>query len=193
MSQMPPDPPQPPQQPPYPPPPQGYGYPPGGYGYPPPGYGYPPPGQGWGSDPRATAASKVKGPAIGLIVVACLWMLYGLYEAAGTIRFANNHQKLVQLYRQAGVSGEIVRMVEQNAGTIIRMALGFWAVTLCLSALTIFGAIQMLLFKSRSLAYTAAIIQLIPCISGCFIIGIPFGIWALVVLSNAEVKAAFER
>ena len=36
----------------------------------------------------------------------------------------------------------------------------------------------------------AAIIAMIPC-HGCCILGLPFGIWALVVLSAPEVKAAF--
>ena len=39
----------------------------------------------------------------------------------------------------------------------------------------------------------AAIVAMIPRISPCCLLGLPFGIWALVVLSNGTVKAAFRR
>ena len=38
---------------------------------------------------------------------------------------------------------------------------------------------------------TASILAVIPCLSPCFILGIPFGIWALVVINQADVKEAF--
>jgi hypothetical protein len=38
----------------------------------------------------------------------------------------------------------------------------------------------------------AAIVALIPCFSPCCLIGLPIGIWALVVLSKPEVKSQFE-
>jgi hypothetical protein len=40
---------------------------------------------------------------------------------------------------------------------------------------------------------TGAISALIPCEVYCWIPSLPFGIWALIVLNNAEVKAAFGR
>jgi hypothetical protein len=38
---------------------------------------------------------------------------------------------------------------------------------------------------------TASVIAMIPCISPCCIVGLPIGIWAMVVLSKPEVKSAF--
>lgn len=45
--------------------------------------------------------------------------------------------------------------------------------------------------QSYGFAMTAAILAMIPCISPCCLIGLPLGIWALVVLMKPEVKAAF--
>lgn len=42
-----------------------------------------------------------------------------------------------------------------------------------------------------TLAVTASILAMIPCLGPCCLIGIPIGIWALVVLFKPEVKSAF--
>jgi ABC-type proline/glycine betaine transport system permease subunit len=47
--------------------------------------------------------------------------------------------------------------------------------------------------KGRGLAIAGAILAMIPLFTCCCcVIGLPVGIWALVVLMNAEVKAAFD-
>jgi predicted Zn finger-like uncharacterized protein len=38
--------------------------------------------------------------------------------------------------------------------------------------------------------FTACILAMIPCVN-CCILGLPFGIWGLVVLNKPEVKDAF--
>ena len=45
--------------------------------------------------------------------------------------------------------------------------------------------------ESYSFAMAASIIAMIPCIGPCCLLGIPFGIWSIVVLGDAQVKAAF--
>jgi hypothetical protein len=44
--------------------------------------------------------------------------------------------------------------------------------------------------KSYGLAVVAAILAILPCTFGWFL-ALPVGIWALVVLQNAEVREAF--
>lgn len=64
----------------------------------------------------------------------------------------------------------------------IRMA---WAlILLAASAFTLYSAIQMKNLKSHSTAKMGAIVACIPCIGPCCIVGIPFGIWALIVLAK---------
>ena len=55
----------------------------------------------------------------------------------------------------------------------------------------LFGAIKMRQLQNYGLAMTAAILAMLPC-GLCCIIGLPFGIWALVILLDANVKAAFQ-
>ena len=54
------------------------------------------------------------------------------------------------------------------------------------------GGIAMVRNKNIGLARTGAIVALIPCLSPFCIIGIPFGIWAVIVLFDPTVKAAFK-
>jgi hypothetical protein len=64
---------------------------------------------------------------------------------------------------------------------------------LAISALVLWSGLQMRQLKGRGLAIAGAILAMIPCFTGCCcVIGLPVGIWALVVLMNAEVKAAFD-
>ena len=55
----------------------------------------------------------------------------------------------------------------------------------------IFASMKMMNLQNWGMALAAAILIIIPCLSPCCCLGIPVGIWAIVVLVNAEVKAAF--
>lgn len=46
--------------------------------------------------------------------------------------------------------------------------------------------------ESRRLAYVGAVLAVIPFLSPLYVLGIPFGIWALVLLRQPEIKLAFE-
>jgi hypothetical protein len=59
------------------------------------------------------------------------------------------------------------------------------------SLITIIGSVQMLRLKSWGLGITASVLSMINFASCCCILGLPFGIWALVVLSSSDVKEAF--
>jgi hypothetical protein len=54
------------------------------------------------------------------------------------------------------------------------------------------GAVNMLRLDSHGAATSAALAAMLPCSPG-WLIGLPVGIWALVVLRAPEVKAAFRR
>jgi hypothetical protein len=57
--------------------------------------------------------------------------------------------------------------------------------------LVISGAVCMLRLKLYALAMTGSIVAMVPCFSGCCLLGLPLGIWALLVLNRPEVKNAF--
>jgi len=59
-----------------------------------------------------------------------------------------------------------------------------------LNGFVLFGAIKLLRLQNRGMAMAGAVVAMLPC-QCCCVLGLPFGIWALVVLSKPEVKSAF--
>jgi hypothetical protein len=80
-------------------------------------------------------------------------------------------------------------------GPMITIVYGVYAVFLiAVSGFVIFAALRMMKLKSWPLALTASILVMIPCFSGyACLLGVPIGIWAIVVLVNAETRAAFQQ
>ena len=58
-------------------------------------------------------------------------------------------------------------------------------------SLIIFASVKMRRLESWGLSTTAAILTVIPCTSSCCLIGIPIGVFALMVVFDPNVKAAF--
>jgi predicted Zn finger-like uncharacterized protein len=127
----------------------------------------------------AAAESAVAGPAIALMVVAglaiALCVLGLLLNLLGTGLMA------------AGARGGAQQSdVALNAVTGIGSAI----FGLCYWSLVMVGAVKMKNLSSYGLAMTACIVAMLPC-SACCLLGLPFGIWGLVVLNNPDVKDAF--
>jgi len=64
-------------------------------------------------------------------------------------------------------------------------------VGMVVSILILIGAIKMRRLESQGWATAAAVMAMIPCVSPCCILGLPFGIWALVAMGDPQVKWAF--
>lgn len=169
-----------------PPPPGGYqppSPPPGGYPPPPPPLppqppygGYPPPPPAVGG---SSAASKVAGPAIALMVISSLSI------ATYLVRLL-----VLLIWPELGRSfanDDVLPFMRFAQGMAMFVCLGGIAINI----VTLIGAIKMKSLQSYTLAMIATILVMIPCNCPCCIIGIPFGIWSLVVLMNNDVKAAF--
>ena len=67
----------------------------------------------------------------------------------------------------------------------------FGIIGLLVSGFIFYGALKMKKLESHGLAMAASIVAMIPCFSPCCLVGLPIGIWAVVVLSKPEVKDAF--
>jgi hypothetical protein len=126
------------------------------------------------------AAAKVSGPAIALIVVAAIALALGLVN--GILTMAG-----VAVFPRPSSGGPPPEMMKlfQGLGGIVGIVL-----VLAIYGTMLLGAIKMKKLESYGLAMTASILALLPC-SLCCIIGLPIGIWSLVVLSKPEVKSAF--
>jgi len=128
------------------------------------------------------ALQMVQGPAIGLIVTAVLGFLGGalglIMNLAGVTLGALEGQQSQDMPQWAS-------MLSGGFG-IVQSILG-----LILSVVIVLGALKMKKLESYTFAIVATIIAMVPCISPCCIVGLPIGIWALVMLNKPEVKEAF--
>ncbi|WP_245918841.1 hypothetical protein [Melittangium boletus] len=135
----------------------------------------------------AAAREAVSAPAILLMVTAGLGILMALLSLLTSLAGGGNltPEQLDQL-REAGLE-HLIPWVERSR------SFGAFGnlLTLVLSGVTFFGALRMKDLRSFGLAMAASIIAIIPCFGPCCCIGIPAGIWALVVINKPEVKAAF--
>ena len=130
----------------------------------------------------AAAQDQVTAPAIALMVVAIVGFLLQVANLVWRLGFAavmasQQEQALRQTPFANMFSGPFV---------IVGAVIG-----ILVSVLILFGAIKMKQLENYGLAMAASIIAMIPCISPCCIIGLPIGIWAVVILSKPEVKSAF--
>ena len=63
---------------------------------------------------------------------------------------------------------------------------------LAMNGFIAFGASRMMKLQGHSLAITTCILAMIPCTSGlCCLLGVPFGIWGIIVLNKPEIKSQF--
>ena len=136
----------------------------------PPQYPYPP-----GGYVGPSPAERVAGPAIALIVTAVLALVTHIGLAFFCLVMLNAPQRPPEV--PFSFRPEI---------TLVQVT-----VALIMAIIILLGAIKMKNLESYGFSMTAAILAMIPCTWPCCLLGLPFGIWALVVLSNDQVKAAF--
>ncbi len=125
------------------------------------------------------AASKVSLPAIGLIVVASLAIL--AYLVAILLNLLG-----VGLGASAGGSEGMAGMLQGGLGVVMYLVFIVMAIVILL------GAFKMKSVSSYGFALTSAILAALPCWGPCCCLGLPIGIWAIVVLMDQNVKAAFQ-
>jgi hypothetical protein len=128
----------------------------------------------------SAAAGRVKGPAITLIIITALGILGQLLSMAANLVGVRSTPD--------NLPPEAARLVTMMSGSL---GVVFGVLTLAIGGLIIFGAMKMMSLQNYGLAMAVSIIAMVPCLSPCCCLGLPVGIWAIVVLSNAEVKAAF--
>ena len=128
---------------------------------------------------RQNALEAVKGPAVFLLVVAILGIVLAavslIMNLAGVGMGAAGTGDQAQLQMLSGGFGVVVAILSMIGSVVVLL-----------------GSLKMMKLESYGFAMAAAIIAMLPGISGCCILGLPAGIWALVVLLKPEVKDAFQ-
>ncbi len=154
---------------------------------------------------RAQALSAVRRPALGLLVASGLAL--GLAAAAmlGTVGFLG--MKLLApddsqvAYeepdptetKEARTAREKVEQLLQAENNFVSLSTVFIVATslVLLNTIVLSGAIKMRKMQRHRSAVAGAAIAIIPVLSPLLILGIPFGIWAMIKLSDPEIKRYF--
>lgn len=128
---------------------------------------------------RNEALAKVSTPGLVLAIVSVLGILWSLLSLLLNILGVG-----VGSFAPAAGDERFVNMFSGGIAIVFAiLALIFWGVVL-------FGALKMRALESYGLAMAAAILAMLPC-GCCCIVGLPVGIWCLVVLMDQNVKAQF--
>jgi hypothetical protein len=147
----------------------------------------PPPFGTAGTGGRDAALLRVKSPAVGLKVTAILNGILALWSVVKVTFFHSNLEQVysgIPQFNDPGVQ-QIIHLADGPLG----IATNFFA--LAMSVLVLVGASKMQSLRSYEFAFAASIVAMVPCLTPCCILGLPFGIWALVVLCKPEVKSQF--
>ena len=130
---------------------------------------------------RARALERVSMPAIFMMILGGLGLVFAVVRTvldltigadAGPNPFApqNNDPAMKDLQKSMMIIGPILNVI--------------WGL------IVLFGGLQMKSLKNRGFVIFSCIWAMLPC-SLCCLLGIPFGIWALVVVNDETVKRAF--
>lgn len=140
---------------------------------------------GDGGSNREEAMVKVKGPAMGLLASAGIGIAWQVFSVVMNL-FGAGLSAASLAGSEAGAQEGVQAMMSGVMGII------FGVIGIIVGGVVIYGATKMMKLENHGLAMTAAVVAMVPCISPCCILGLPFGIWALTVLNDANVKASFQ-
>jgi hypothetical protein len=132
----------------------------------------------------------VLAPAIALIVVGAVDALYAVVNMISHITGA---AKPGALPPELADNEFLKRMFESMNEGSPAVGVAVSLAMLAAGALIAFGGVHMLRLRSFGLAITGSILAMVPCLTclGCCGVGEGIGIWALVILLSADVKALF--
>jgi hypothetical protein len=135
---------------------------------------------------NAEAEALVRPPAIAILVTSIIGVLFAVLGFVMNFMGAGANQPT-----PPGLPPEF----EKFFTSYMDFAQKFGSLTnllvIATSAVSILAAVRMMQFRSYGLVMAGVILAMLPCTGGCCCLGIPFGIWALVVLNKPEVKGAF--
>jgi hypothetical protein len=129
----------------------------------------------------APAAQQVQGPAIALLVVGILGVLA---QIAGLLMNALGVGMGALGNMGGGASDRYMQMFSGGIGIVVGI------LALAMYGFVVWASLQMKQLRGWNISLAGSIVSMLPC-SCCCIIGLPIGIWSLIVLMKPEVKSAF--
>jgi hypothetical protein len=138
-------------------------------------------GRGFRGGSRSAALAAVSGPATALQVTG------GIALALSVLSLSCNLIGAAGGFAQPGGRNQ-----NQNVNVMVNAASGVMGAVfgIAYAILILIGAGKMKRLESFGFAMASSIIAMVPC-TVCCILGLPFGIWSLVVLNKPEVRDSF--
>lgn len=132
--------------------------------------------------------TRLAGPATGLIVTGILGLVLNVVCGLGAVVFTAQTK---ETRRPAGMDDETFKQYERgrDAAPLLQFC-GCLCPAVIVYPLVLVGASRMRQARGYGMAIASAILAMLPC-GVAFLLGLPIGIWALVVLMDPQVKAAF--
>jgi predicted Zn finger-like uncharacterized protein len=138
------------------------------------------PREPWYEDDHEAAARALMPPAIALLLVGALGILFNVLRVANAlIQGVPAPEDFPEAFRP------FLKLVTPQ------LLIGEAVVFLVIGLVVVAGAIQMVRHRMYPLAIAASIAALFHFDCPCCVLGIPFGIWAFVVLLRPDVRALF--
>ena len=150
---------------------------------------------------RETAKQQVNTPAFCLLIYGILSVPLACFGALSTLSGNAQidvvlKQQQQQMQQKGGrkLSPEEEKRMKELTEIVMKVAAGLSLVQIIPSVIIVVGAIQMMRLRSYALAMTSAILVMIPALTpcSCCLVGVPFGIFAILTLNKPGVAAAFQ-
>ena len=135
--------------------------------------------------------SRVRFPAYALLFVGVLGLLGNCVCGLGVASLPPPPDNVA---RPPGMTDEEFESYQLGAESSVFFKMNAVLASVCAALIVypivIAGAVGMVKLRWFPLAWMAALFALLPC-SLVWVIGLPVGVWTMVVLSQTDVKAAF--
>jgi len=125
-------------------------------------------------EPAGARGNPVLAPGIILLILSGLFLLLLLLSVPG------------QVIRLSQIDLSAPEGLGEFTGGIVAL-IAWFALTIAI----LIGSIGMIRLQGYPTALIAAVAASLPCCSPFFVLGIPFGIWALVVLMRGDARDRF--
>jgi hypothetical protein len=144
------------------------------------------------SAPSSAAKDAVNLPSLFIIILgalgAALFLMSLVDGASGSsMRFVEQLMRNLPPDQQEQFRKALALSASSRGSNVFTSVIG-----LAFSGFVIWSGLQMRALKNWGVALAGAILVMIPCSTNCCCcLGIPIGIWALIMLTKPEVKSSF--
>lgn len=143
-------------------------------------------------DPRPGAKAKLIVPAVGLILIGVLSVLYAIFNSLLSGQTKSNIDRQI---RQVEMSQAMDATQKKQFQLIMRLYKDYMPLFNGLSAVCGavigIGGFQMMSLSARPVCFAAAILSIIPFTNCCCCLGCVFGVWAIIVMNLPDVRSGF--